>query len=61
MSRPSLFIGSSSEGLEVAQAVRHLLEQDAEVAIWNTGFILKACTDGSRFGGRVVFEQGARK
>jgi len=36
--RPSLFIGSSSEGLEFARAARGLLNQDAEVTLWNEGF-----------------------
>ena len=36
--RPSLFIGSSSEGLEFARAARGLLDQDAEVTLWNEGF-----------------------
>jgi len=34
MSKPSIFIGSSSEGLEFARAIRSLLTEDAEVAIW---------------------------
>jgi hypothetical protein len=38
MNNPSLFIGSSSEGLPFAQAVRAALESDAEVTIWNEGF-----------------------
>jgi hypothetical protein len=35
---PSVFIGSSSEGLEFARAVRSLLAQDAEVTLWNEDF-----------------------
>jgi CAP12/Pycsar effector protein, TIR domain len=38
MDKPSLFIGSSSEGLEFARAVRQLLASDAEVTVWNEGF-----------------------
>jgi hypothetical protein len=38
MTKPSLFIGSSSEGLEVARAIRFLLAQDAEVTVWKEGF-----------------------
>ena len=38
MTNPSLFIGSSSEGLEFARAVRFLLAQDAEVTVWKEGF-----------------------
>jgi len=37
MARPALFVGSSSEGLEFARAVRSLLKDDAEVTIWNEG------------------------
>ena len=40
MARPALFVGSSSEGLEFARAVRSLLAQDAEVTLWNEGFFL---------------------
>ncbi len=38
MNKPSLFIGSSSEGLAFAQAVRDSLTQDVQVTIWNEGF-----------------------
>jgi predicted nucleotide-binding protein len=38
MTKPSLFIGSSSEGIEFARAVRSLLTQDAEVTVWKEGF-----------------------
>jgi hypothetical protein len=37
MSRPSMFIGSSSEGKTIAQHVRAQLMDDAEVTIWNEG------------------------
>lgn len=37
MPRPSLFIGSSSEGLEVARALSYQLNDTAEVTIWNEG------------------------
>lgn len=37
MSKPSLFIGSSSEGLEVAREVELHLQDVAEVTIWNEG------------------------
>ncbi len=40
MAKPALFIGSSSEGLDFARAVRSLLAQDAEVTLWNEGFFL---------------------
>ena len=35
--RPSVFIGSSSEGLRIAQAVQVLLDQVCEVEIWSQG------------------------
>lgn len=38
MTRPAVFIGSSSEGLPFARAVRQQLDQDAEVTMWNEGF-----------------------
>jgi hypothetical protein len=38
MAKPALFIGSSSEGLDFARAVRSLLAQDVEVTLWNEGF-----------------------
>ena len=37
MGKPSLFIGSSTEGLEFARALRDLLVHDAEVTLWNEG------------------------
>ena len=40
MSKPTLFVGSSSEGLDVARAVRALLAEDAEVTLWNEGFFI---------------------
>ena len=33
-----IFIGSSSEALEAAQAVRSLLASDAHITLWNEGF-----------------------
>jgi predicted nucleotide-binding protein len=38
MRKPSMFIGSSSEGLKIASAARELLDKDAEVTLWNEGF-----------------------
>jgi hypothetical protein len=38
MDKPSLFIGSSTEGLEFARAIRTLLARDADVTLWNEGF-----------------------
>ena len=37
MIKPTLFIGSSSEGLKVARAARQALESAAEVSIWDEG------------------------
>lgn len=39
MIKPSVFIGSSSEGLDFARAVRSLLTHDAEITMWNEGFL----------------------
>lgn len=38
MAKPSLFIGSSTEGVEFARAVRGRLEPDVEVSLWDEGF-----------------------
>lgn len=35
MKKPRIFIGSSSEGLEVARAIQEQLYPDAEVVLWN--------------------------
>src|SRR5262245_65842184 len=35
--RPSVFVGSSSEGLRIAQAVQVLLDQACEVEVWSQG------------------------
>ena len=37
MLKPSLFIGSSTPGLEFASAIRYWLEADVEVTVWNDG------------------------
>jgi predicted nucleotide-binding protein len=37
MSKPSLFIGSSTEGLDFARAVRTSLSDVAETALWKDG------------------------
>jgi len=37
MLRPSLFVGSSSEGLRIAQAVQVLLDPVCEVELWTQG------------------------
>ena len=44
MAKPALFIGSSSEGLDFARAVRSLLAQDVEVTLWNEGFFAVGST-----------------
>ena len=33
-----MFVGSSTEGLTVARAVRELLHEDADITVWNEGF-----------------------
>src|SRR5437763_164844 len=38
MAKPALFIGSSSEALDFAKAVREALEDVAEVTLWNEDF-----------------------
>jgi Predicted nucleotide-binding protein containing TIR-like domain len=38
MSKPSVFIGSSTEGIEFARSVRTALEQEAEITVWNENF-----------------------
>lgn len=38
MQKPSLFIGSSSEGIEFARAIRSRLSEDSEVTLWDEGF-----------------------
>jgi hypothetical protein len=44
MAKPSLFVGSSTEGLEFARAVRGLLADAAEVTLWNEGFFTLGAT-----------------
>src|SRR5262245_12188491 len=45
MSRPSIFIGSSSEGLRVARAIQSQLADVGDVERWDEGvFALSACT-----------------
>jgi hypothetical protein len=35
--KPRIFVGSSSEGLDVARAIQHQLADAAEVVLWNEG------------------------
>jgi Predicted nucleotide-binding protein containing TIR-like domain len=44
MPKPSVFVGSSTEGLEFARAVRTLLAPDAEVTLWNEGLFVLGST-----------------
>ena len=44
MDKPAMFIGSSTEGLGVARAVRDLLHDDAEITLWNEGFFALGST-----------------
>lgn len=37
MSKPSVFVGSSSEGLEVARAIELQFQHDAEITLWTEG------------------------
>jgi hypothetical protein len=37
MSRPGLFVGSSTEGLRIAQAVQVVLDESCEVELWTQG------------------------
>jgi predicted nucleotide-binding protein len=37
MANPSVFVGSSEEGLHIARAIGHSLRNDAEVNIWDEG------------------------
>jgi len=40
MDKPSLFVGSSKEGVDFARAVRDALATDAEVTVWDEGFFV---------------------
>ena len=44
MLKPALFIGSSTEGIEFARGIRDLLEQDAEVTLWDDGVFSLSAT-----------------
>jgi predicted nucleotide-binding protein len=37
MDKPTVFVGSSSEGVEIARAIQFQLKDDAHVSIWNEG------------------------
>jgi hypothetical protein len=37
---PKLLVGSSTEGLEVAQALKALVEPDVDLQLWNDGFFV---------------------
>jgi hypothetical protein len=40
MAKPTVFIGSSSEGLEIAEAVQVALDTECEVTVWSQGVFL---------------------
>jgi hypothetical protein len=44
MNKPSVFVGSSSEGMEFARAVRSHLQNDAEIRLWNDGLLRPGAT-----------------
>jgi hypothetical protein len=44
MVKPSMFIGSSTEGLEFARAVRSQLTDVAEITVWSDGFFRPGST-----------------
>src|ERR1700693_3284032 len=44
MAKPSLFIGSSEDGIDLARSVRAALEADAEVTLWKDGFFRPGST-----------------
>ena len=44
MVKPALFVGSSSEGLEFARAMRALLEDVSEATLWNEGVFTLGAT-----------------
>ena len=44
MHRPAMFVGSSTEGLDFARAVRSLLKDDADITLWNEGFFALGST-----------------
>jgi hypothetical protein len=44
MIKPSVFIGSSSEGLDFARAIRGRLDNDAEITLWEDNFFTLGST-----------------
>jgi hypothetical protein len=44
MHKPAMFVGSSTEGLDFARAVRSLLKDDADITLWNEGFFALGST-----------------
>ena len=39
MARPALFVGSSSEGLRIAEAIQVVLDPVCEVELWTPGIL----------------------
>ena len=39
MPKPTVFVGSSTEGIEIARAVQYQLQQKAVVEIWDEGLL----------------------
>jgi hypothetical protein len=67
--KPRVFIGSSSEATEIADAVAHVLRDDAYVFTWNSAFNLSSTVietlernlDGSDFGVLILAADDQRK
>jgi hypothetical protein len=47
--KPTAFIGSSSEGLDVARVIRGKLEKDVELTMWDDDFFKTAARSLKRW------------